>query len=409
MTIFSKLNIDYDEVHKQIKQQEKIWPPAIPYAGLNMSRDKKSKDSADKSSKDEDKSNYRTFEIPLDRDDEDSDTFDLKLKVFRKGKPEEWVKWRKDVQELFEMLGHDTASDQLNYYQALLADEAREEFNRAHGERTATNRNAPTEEALSQEEILQLVINDVAKKYFPQWETAVRYQKHYMRTSLFIGDKDPDKFFDRVREMNDSIKYFPYDERRRSQPYDKLDEEEIIDLANGAKKLEWHIQMMSQGKNPVSFETIEECKTHFKQLYEADRMIKTINGTDKESKKGRKRKNSTDKPKKKKPCKHCGKFHKESDDKCWTLPENKNKRPRNFKNDPSKKKKFYSQEETANMMTMIFKNLKKNDDTQKKNIKKRKVSSDENSDDEHMNMFNKLRVRDSDNDSSSDSDSSETN
>ena len=258
MTVFSRpTNANSQEIMKAIKQQEKMWPPPIPFAKARSSKSKtttKEKTSS-ASADDDDKTAYLTVEIKFNPDDEDSQTYEEKIRKYKGNKkPEQWVLYRKQMDELFEKSDIESADDgevetRHHHYQATLRDKAKDEYTRAHNTRTAVNLALPAHEQLTDHAVQKMVINDVARKEFPNWKSAVRQQKHYMRTCLYMGDQDPAKFIERLNDMNDSLPYFPYLDGR--QPANKMPDDELIDMVDSAKKFDWHLTMMEQGKRPT--------------------------------------------------------------------------------------------------------------------------------------------------------------
>ena len=144
---------------------------------------------------------------------------------------------------------------------------------------------------------------------------------------------------------------------------------------------------------PHSFPNYDAAKSYYKQLYNAKQFQKkltpkTSSGEVESTKKGKgKRKRDHDsgseghKPK----CDHCGKPHASKD--CWTLPSNKNKRPKNYWT--SHKEMFnvtFTQEQVNAMMSaMQSKRVR-----EEKPKKKRKVQSEDS--DFDTNFLSKLDI-----------------
>ena len=79
-------------------------------------------------------------------------------------------------------------------YQATLRETAKEEYVRANNHRTQQNLAKTVSRHSSNHMLQQRVINDIARKEFQNWKSAVRQQKHYMQTCLYMGDQEPSKF-----------------------------------------------------------------------------------------------------------------------------------------------------------------------------------------------------------------------
>lgn len=379
MTVFSKM-ATHSEILERIKQHENVWPPPIPYKPKRKVKKTKSKDDS-KDDDDEDRTRYITIKVKYDPADEDSEEYDERIVKFEQGTPEEWMKYRKQMSELFERL--DILDDyglQHNHHTAALRGKAKDTYTRAYQTRSTENANKPEGERLDDITLLRVILNDTTRKFFPNWENSAREQKSYMRTCLYMGDNDPEDFFDRLVELNDYIPYFPY--REGGHAYTKLDDDELIDIADRAKKLQWHMTMLSQGKRPSSFATLNDAREYYTQLYNADvmmkKMTKSEGSRDKKRSADNKKRKKTDSAKSKhsgENCTHCGKpGHKAKD--CWSLPENKDKRPQRNKKQRTGKEKMYSAEETANMLTKVFASMKKPPAA----AKKRKMRFDDNND-----------------------------
>ena len=362
MTVFSRFATNR-EIRENLKKTEKIWPPPIPF--LKKSKKpygKASAKSKDGSDEDEESAKYCSVNIKFDPTDDDSEEYKRKIIIFKNGTPEDWCDFRRTADCIFkEMHVKNNAEKKKQYFSAFLDEKPRLEMDRAYDKYSVISDDTPITELAEPVDLnvaLERALNDVAKKFFEGWETAVRKQKSYMRKNLFMGNMDPEKFFDRVEKINDDLPYFPTRDGRR-RPH-KLDIDELIDIADSAKKMEWHLIMMSQGRRPDTFETLEEAKEYYKALYAADQLRQVTQkseGNTGKNKRGKKRgANDSDKKKSHAVCSHCGKPGHKSDE-CWTLDKNKKKRPRHFKT--GKKEKTYTKEETVNMMNMMWSSMRK--------------------------------------------------
>ena len=190
------------------------------------------------------------------------------------------------------------------------------------------------------EEILTLTINDMAHTMFGnQWSTAACTQKGYLHKNVVMGDMGPDYFYKSLKKINSYLPYFPY--KDRMGPFKTLEEDNLIDIIDQAKKDEWHITMLLQGKRPDDYLTVEEYMEYLKQLYAADKISKLLQ-LEKKSKKQKDRENDNtysshgkrcraDKPGCGKHCQHCDKIHKSPKSKCWENPANKNNKTKQTK------------------------------------------------------------------------------
>lgn len=408
MTVFSKLSGNTKSIRDGLKEQERIWPPPVSFTSKVSRKTFQQGKKSSSSEKSDDSDHYRSFEIPLDPADADSDTYTMKVSVFESGSAEEWILWRTDVQDLFTKLdANDKPAKQQQIYTSLLQGAARDDFVAHYTKRTTAN-NALRQGKKTAQALLNQVILDTSKKYFStecDWPNAYRYQKAYMRKNLFIGDMNPDTFCDRLLKLNRMLPFFPPKEDWKAKPK-ILDDDELCDILDSAKKPEWHITMMSQGRRPHSFDTFEEAQQYYKQLYNAAEFRKRMMPTqhsEQSGKSSRKRDRAskpasqTDTPRPK--CKHCGKMHKS--DTCWTLSKNKDKRPKTWKTAPQSRQTSnatYSQAQVNSMLSAMY---KKRDSSAERDKKKRRIElsdSDDEPTEEHSRMFAKLHVEsDSDN------------
>jgi len=216
---------------------EKIWPPAIPYTPLPKKGKKpvkKANNNSAESDSDDKEVKYRSFEVKFDPSDKKSDGYTQKVAVFEDGHPEEWVKWRKEVKELFKVLGYGSKpAMQHKVYQSLLAGKALEYYNDYYSHNNLANLILPEARHVGEDIILQHMLNDVAKKIFPNWEITLWAQKAYMQKCLFMGNQNPEVFKDWLLEMNDALEYFPTrtDPGTGTVPSRKLEEEKLVVLS----------------------------------------------------------------------------------------------------------------------------------------------------------------------------------
>ena len=401
MTLFSKFSGDSKTIRNGLREQERIWPPPVSFVARTTKK-VKSKDT----SEDDDSDNTRSFEILLDPNDPDSDTYKMRVSVFEDGTAEDWINWRFDVDDLFDKVAAvDNGQKQNQIYMSLLQGTARERYIEAFTGHNNANLALDANDRLEMDDLLTLVINDTSKKYFSldcDWRNAYRYQKAYMRKNLFMGDMNPEKFCERLSRINRMLSYFPFTDDDVREAPNRLDDDELCDILDSAKKPEWHLLMMSQGKRPHSFENYDEAKMYYKQLYNAEQFQKKLlpkqEKPNKPADKG-KRKRGSDKPTaaaSKHKCVHCGNLH--ADDDCWTLEKNKNKRPKNYRSSYKKQDAnvMFTQEQVNTMMNAMW--TKKN----RPNANKKRKVRDDSDPEQDANFMSRLAGND---DSSSSSDS----
>ena len=411
MVVFSKYSYDEDLGKAARRQMEKIWPPAIPFINKQLEKKLKklkadSKEAEKKSDDDDDDTNFRTMKVPLDPEDLEHTSFmNVKSKVFEEGDVEEWIKWRIHLTDLIKMYGlgeDDPKRGKLIY--SLLKGKAADWYVHHYRRLSEENDSHDEDAKWSENEVLKRVLWHISCQVFDRkvksWRSAARKQKSYMRNSIYMGDMDPEDFLERLEEMNKFLCYFPVDKGNDRHKYAKpFKEEELLEIRNHAKKFEWHLTMLAQGKDPESFETVEEAMQYYRQLHQADQTFSKLKNNTQVGKSGKKKRKRQDNAsesgnnnkgtkkgsnsnnqkaqssdKSNKFCVYCKK-HGHTVSECY-----------NKKNDQESKKKKkkdgFNQSDFQNMMINALKNI--NADSKKKKKKKDDESDDEDSLDLHL-------------------------
>ena len=338
--------------------------------------------------------------------DSDADTYTKKFEVFENGKQVDWCIWRKKADDLAQLMGLNQESDvtvqarkRHKLFLSIMEGKCLETYQKAYEDNVALNTACDSQDRWNDLEVLEAVINDTAKAFFPNWETAIRQQKSYIRNDLFMGDMLPKNFADRVKKMNDFLIYFP-----RKDPLVKpklLDEEELVDVISKAKKPSWLVTMMANGKRPDSFETLDEAVAYYTTLHQAEKLEEKLSNktavppTKQKSKKRKKGEEKEDKadanppskpPRSKPPCKHCGKVHPGKDDDCWKLAKNANKRPKGYHGQSGSQVTFTLDQFNAMCASVMAKSANKNKN-KNKNKRKRKVQVDSSDDEDDEDNY----------------------
>ena len=370
MTVFSKFG-NIKAVRQGLRESERLWPPPVPFVSKEKHKKKKSKDDSDDDD-DEDNSSTksRSFDIPMNPlDDKDTETYRVKVKTFSEGSAEAWILWRQELDDLIDKMGDDVnAAKSRNIVSSLLTGAAKEEYTDAINIRTdANDQIKKVNDQLTENDVLLLALNDVAKAPFGRegdWQYAYRYQQSYLRKNLFMGDMDPDKFSDRLIKLNRMLAFFPFMDDDLPIEREPLDDDELIDIFDSSKKIEWHVTMMSQGKRPHTFLTMKDARAYFKQLYNADQYKlkfsnkkhggeSTSTSSTKTSTKRRRNNDGSNHEKRTssaKLCRLCKKGGHEAAD-CWTAEKNKSKRPKGYKNHRKSDERTYTRAETSALIT----------------------------------------------------------
>ena len=333
-----------------LKGMEKVWAPPIPFEPPLQNKWCGKSDQEK-----EQKEMYREYDIPLQNGQDDSDKYSRKLRVFEEGSPETFCAFLEGYYDfLVEAVYVDMPDTQLRVLRSLFAGEAKDIFTVAYNLRHTKNVSRP--EPFSEGWELEMAINDVTKHAFGNtWETAMRRQKGYLRKHLAMGETNPREFGNRLSKINRYLNYFPKKTNEESQLIygTVLPEDELIDILDSAKKPEWHLMMLSQGKSPESFETVQEALVYYEQLYTADclraALLNQHNGGNKSNRSHKRDREQSNKnghtqdgnssyPKRSKSdystglkpeatkCRFCGKIALHKDENCWENPKNLKKK-----------------------------------------------------------------------------------
>jgi hypothetical protein len=158
-------------------------PPAIFFnRGKKEPTEKKKDDELTK----------KRFKIRLEPDNEDSDELQVFATIFETGKPEEWIRWRIQMDELIRDMPLDSRRKKIKVAQSLLKGEARDRFTTILTDLEMADENEPDvddADDLRFEEALERL----GRKYFPS-KNAYRRQRNYLRFHVFMMDMPLEDF-----------------------------------------------------------------------------------------------------------------------------------------------------------------------------------------------------------------------
>jgi hypothetical protein len=117
-------------------------------------------------------------------------------------------------------------------------------------------------------QLMRLIVNDVAKLNFIDWESAYRIHRDYVRKDLVLGNESPKNFVENMRRLNKFLQYFPV--RDPLQPVKFVSEQELIETLTKGVKFEWVITLLSQNRRHDDFDTLDEARDMYFRLYQAD-------------------------------------------------------------------------------------------------------------------------------------------
>jgi hypothetical protein len=130
MTVYSKQSYDdqYDgRILKAARKQQYIMFPA-PLAFLNDEL-KAELGMKSKKEEEEDDAKFCSLKVPMDHEDKESKTYVVKVKKYDSGTPEEFLRWRLNLNEQMKNHGYNTNYEMvMNLAQAMLAGRSLEAF-----------------------------------------------------------------------------------------------------------------------------------------------------------------------------------------------------------------------------------------------------------------------------------------
>jgi hypothetical protein len=221
MTVFSKQN--YEDQHdgrilKAARKQQSIMFPA-PISFLN---DELKSELGMKMKKEEEEpydAKFCSLKVPIDYEDKESKTYMVKVKTYDSGTPEEFLKWRLTLHEQVKNNGYDVNYDNvMNLAQAMLMGRSLEAFLNDKRSQEVKNRvrKAKTETEHTPRQIYDFTIFELAICAFDIQSgrrDACERQREYMRRDLFIGKLNPEKFSQRLQDLNRYFDFIPIEKQ----------------------------------------------------------------------------------------------------------------------------------------------------------------------------------------------------
>jgi hypothetical protein len=216
MTVHSKVSYDDQDdgrILKAARKQQNIMFPA-PILFLN---DELKAELGMKIKKEDEEDDTKCFplKVPIDPEERDSKTNIVKIHKYDTGTPEEFLKWQMTLTEQIKANDYGGKYDMvMNLAQAMLHGRGLDEF--ANKRRTKITKNKIrvvkkqtelTEQQIHDYEIFQLAIR--AFDIQSGWCDAFERQREYMRRDLFMGKLNPEKFSQRLEEINKYLDYIP--------------------------------------------------------------------------------------------------------------------------------------------------------------------------------------------------------
>jgi hypothetical protein len=159
----------------------------------------------------------------MDHEDKEFKTYLVKVKPYDTGTPEEFLRWRLVLNEQMKNHGYSGNYNMvMNLAQAMLAGRSLEAFlNERWAQETKNkSRRAKEQTDYTPQHIYDCAIFELAISAFDiqsGWRDAYERQREYMRRDLFMGKLDPEKFSQRLQDLNKYLDYIPIKPRKHCQ------------------------------------------------------------------------------------------------------------------------------------------------------------------------------------------------
>jgi hypothetical protein len=194
------------------------------------------------------------LKVPIDHGDNESKTYTVKVKIYYSGPPEEFI-----LAEEVKNNGYgDNADSSMNLAQAMLVGRSLEAFLNDKRSQEAKNRVLKSKTLVEHtpKQIYDFVIFELSTRVFDiqsGWRDAYERQREYMRRDLFMGKLNPDKFSQRLKDLNRYLDFIPIEKTSESlkvtKAYGKsLPEDDIRSIMGRAIPPEWTVNLLSLGK-----------------------------------------------------------------------------------------------------------------------------------------------------------------
>jgi hypothetical protein len=288
MSVFSKENYEDDgRIMKAARKRQYIMFPS-PISSLDdelkaeLGMKKREKEKEEETSE-----NYCLLKVPIDHTDKESKNYTMKVKRYDSGPPEEFLKWCLILSEQIRNNGYeDNAENSINLAQAMLAGRSLEAFINEKRSQDAKNRvrKAKTIAEHTPQQIFDFYLFELSIRAFDiqsGWRDAYERQKEYMRRDLFMGRLNPEKFIQRLQDLNRYLDYIPIEKTSESNKITKaygknLPEGELRSIMGRAIPFEWTVNLLSLGKEPWKFRDLEDQLNVYRQQWQADQQKQII-------------------------------------------------------------------------------------------------------------------------------------
>jgi hypothetical protein len=195
----------------------------------------------------------------MEHEDKESKTYVVNANKYDSGTLEEFLKWRLILNEQTKTNGYAGKHDMImNLAQEMLAGRSLEAFLRERRAKEAKKkiRKAKEQTEHTPNQIYDYAIFELAICAFDiqsGWRDAYERQREYMRRDLFMEKLNPEKFSQRLQELNRYLDFIPIektsDKDKIIKAYGKsLPEDEIRSIMGRAIPPEWTVNLLALGK-----------------------------------------------------------------------------------------------------------------------------------------------------------------
>jgi hypothetical protein len=113
------------------------------------------------------------------------------------------------------------------------------------------------------------------------WRDAFERQREYMRRDLFMGKLNPEKFNQRLQDLNKYLDYIPIERTTMADKIQKaygksLSYDEIRSIMGRAIPPEWTVNLLALGKEPWRLKDLEDQLNMHRQQWQSDQQKQII-------------------------------------------------------------------------------------------------------------------------------------
>jgi hypothetical protein len=240
-----------------------------------------------KKEEEEDDEKFCSLKVPMDHEDKESKTYVVNVKKCDSGTPEEFFKWRLILNEQMKKNRYTGSYDTVMILaQEILAGRSLEAFLSERRSQEANNRirKAKDHTMHTPQQIYDCEIFELAIRAFDiqsGWRDAYERQREYMRRDIFMGKLNPEKFSQRLQDLNKYLDYIPIEKTtvsdKKIKTYGKsFPEDEIRSIMGRAIPPEWAVNLLALGKEPWRFKYLEDQLNMYHQRWQADQQKQII-------------------------------------------------------------------------------------------------------------------------------------